>query len=330
MKIAIVGVTGLVGRTFLKVLEEFDFPVTELLPAASASSAGKTVRFKNKEYKVITVEEALKAKPQIALFSAGTAVSKEWAPRFAAEKCYVIDNSSCWRMNKEIPLVVPEVNPGDISKEKYIISNPNCSTIQMVVVLQPLHKAFKIKRIVISTYQSVTGTGQKAIEQLEAERKGKPCTKVYPHTIDLNCFPHGGTFLPDGYTTEEQKLIDETRKIMHEPEMLISPTVVRIPVMGGHSEALNIEFEKPFEITDVKKILASLPGIVVQDDPSENLYPTPLFACNKNEVFVGRIRRDNTLPNGLNIWIVADNLRKGAATNAVQIAQKLVNRLEFV
>ena len=326
MKIAIVGVTGLVGRTFLKVLEELNFPVTELLPVASSSSAGKKIRFNNKEYKVITVEEALKAKPQIAMFSAGTAVSKEWAPRFASEKCYVIDNSSCWRMNSEIPLVVPEVNPGDISREKYIIANPNCSTIQMVVVLQPLHKAFKIKRIVVSTYQSVTGTGQKAIEQLESERKGKQCTKVYPHTIDLNCFPQGGTFLPDGYTTEEQKLIDETRKIMHEPEMLVSPTVVRIPVVGGHSEALNIEFEKPYDIKEIRKILEASPGIVIQDDPSENLYPTPLFACNKNEVFVGRIRRDNTLPNGLNIWIVADNLRKGAATNAVQIAQLLIEK----
>lgn len=327
MKTAIIGVTGLVGGTFLKVLDELNFPVTELLPAASASSAGKTIVFRGREYKVMTMEECLAASPDIALFSAGSAVSKEWAPRFAAKKCYVVDNSSCWRMDAGIPLVVPEVNPGDINKDTYIIANPNCSTIQLVVALKPLHDAFRIKRVVISTYQSVTGTGQKAIQQLEAERKGQPGAKVYPHPIDLNCFPHGGTFLTNGYTTEEQKLIDETRKILHAPDILVSPTVVRVPVMGGHSESVNIEFEKPAPVEKVKEILKSAPGIIVQDEPENNVYPMPLFSKDRNEVFVGRIRQDETVSNGINLWIVADNLRKGAATNAVQIAMILNDAL---
>jgi len=325
MKTAIIGVTGLVGSAFLKVLDELHFPVTELLPAASAASAGKTIVFRGREYKVMTMEECLAASPDIALFSAGSAVSKEWAPRFAAQKCYVVDNSSCWRMDKGIPLVVPEVNPGDINKDTYIISNPNCSTIQLVVVLKPLHDAFGIKRIVISTYQSVTGTGQKAILQLESERNGKSEPKVYPHPIDMNCFPHGGTFLANGYTTEEQKLIDETRKIMHAPEILVSPTVVRVPVMGGHSESVNIEFEKPVSVKEVREILKSAPGIIVQDTPDKNEYPMPLFSKDRNEVFVGRIRQDETVANGINLWIVADNLRKGAATNAVQIALQILD-----
>ena len=328
MKIAIIGVTCLVGGTFLKVLDELNFPVTELLPAASAASAGKTIFFRGREYKVMTMDECLAASPEIALFSAGSSVSKEWAPRFAAQKCYVVDNSSCWRMDKGIPLVVPEVNPDDINKDTYIISNPNCSTIQLVVVLKPLHDAFGIKRIVISTYQSVTGTGQKAIQQLESERSGKSEPKVYPHPIDLNCFPHGGSFLANDYTTEEQKLVDETRKIMHAPEILISPTVVRVPVMGGHSESVNIEFKKTVSAAQVKEILKSAPGIIVQDEPENNVYPMPLFSKDRNEVFVGRIRQDETVENGINLWIVADNLRKGAATNAVQIAMLLKKIIE--
>lgn len=326
MKTAIIGVTGLVGRTFLSVLDELNFPVSELLPAASASSAGKTVSFRGNDYCVMTVEECLAMGPDVALFSAGASVSKEWAPRFAAQKCYVVDNSSCWRMDPSIPLVVPEVNPDDIRKDTYIISNPNCSTIQLVVALKPLHEAFDIKRVVISTYQSVTGTGQKAIQQLEAERKGLPGPNVYPHPIDLNCFPHGGSFLANGYTTEEQKLIDETRKIMHAPGILVSPTVVRVPVMGGHSESVNIEFNRPVTASKAAEILASAPGIVLQDNPSASEYPMPLYSKDRNEVFVGRIRLDDTVPNGINLWIVADNLRKGAATNAVQIANLLVEK----
>ncbi|PKP22507.1 MAG: aspartate-semialdehyde dehydrogenase [Bacteroidetes bacterium HGW-Bacteroidetes-21] len=326
MKLAIIGVTGLVGGTFLKVLEELNFPVTELIPVASEASVGKTVMFKGKPCTVVSLQDAVAMKPAIALFSAGSSVSKEWAPKFAANKTYVIDNSSCWRMFDDIPLMVPEVNGNIVKAADYIIANPNCSTIQLVVALWPLHKAFGIKRIVVSTYQSVTGTGQKAIEQLHAERRGEKTSTVYPHPIDMNCFPHGGSFLDNGYTTEEQKLIDESRKIMQLPGLLVSPTVVRVPVEGGHSEAVNIEFEKPFALDEVYRVLSSAPGIIVQDNPDENSYPMPLYAWGKNEVFVGRIRRDDTLVSGLNIWVVADNLRKGAATNAVQIAELLMKK----
>lgn len=324
MKIAIVGVTGLVGTHFLKVLEELNFPVSELIPVASLASVGKTVLFKGEEWKVVSMEQALEMKPQIALFSAGSQVSKQWAPEFVNVGSVVIDNSSCWRMYPEIPLVVPEVNGNIITKNHKIIANPNCSTIQLVAAVWPLHQAFHLKRMVVSTYQSVTGTGQKAVEQMKNERNGENTLTVYPHKIDMNCFPHGGSFLENGYTTEEQKLVDESRKIMQSPDLLVSPTVVRIPVDGGHSESVNLEFNNSFEISEVYHILKNAPGIVIQDNPETNHYPMPLTAKGKNEVFVGRIRRDETLANGLNMWIVADNLRKGAATNAVQIAQYLI------
>jgi aspartate-semialdehyde dehydrogenase len=326
MKIAVVGATGLVGRIMAKVLEEFDFPCTEFIPAASERSVGKEVIFKGKIYKVVSLEEAVNASPDIAIFSAGGSVSLEWAEKFAAKDSFVIDNSSAWRMHEEVPLVVPEVNAHTLSEKTKIIANPNCSTIQMVLALAPLHRAYGIKRLVISTYQSVTGTGVKAVKQLENERAGIDGEKAYRHQIDLNCFPHGGDFCDNGYTTEEMKLVNETRKILGTPSMQITATVVRIPVMGGHSEAINIEFENHFEIEDVKELLETMPGIVVQDNPSENLYPMPLTAHDKNEVFVGRIRRDTSVENGLDLWVVSDNLRKGAATNAVQIAKLLLDK----
>lgn len=323
MRVAVVGATGLVGNVMLRVLEERNFPVDELIPAASEKSVGKTVKFRGKEVKVCTVAEAVKQKPAVAIFSAGSAASKEWAPKFAETGTTVIDNSSCWRMYPEIPLVVPEVNAHVLGPEHKIIANPNCSTIQLVVAINPLHLKYRIKRIVISTYQSVTGTGVKAVNQLFAERQGHESEMAYPHPIDLNCFPHGGTFLDNGYTTEEQKLIDETRKIIGDQLIMVSPTVVRIPVIGGHSESVNLEFEQEFDLNDVIAILNSSPGIVVQDNPSTNHYPMPRFAEGKDEVFVGRIRRDVSQPRSLNLWVVADNLRKGAATNAIQIAEYL-------
>jgi len=326
MKIAVVGATGLVGGIMAKVLEEFDFPCTEFIPAASERSVGKEVIFKGKIYKVVSLEEAVNASPDIAIFSAGGSVSLEWAEKFAAKDSFVIDNSSAWRMHDGVPLVVPEVNAHTISEKTKIIANPNCSTIQMVLALAPLHRAYGIKRLVISTYQSVTGTGVKAVKQLENERAGIDGEKAYRYQIDLNCFPHGGDFCDNGYTTEEMKLVNETRKILGTPSMQITATVVRIPVMGGHSEAINIEFENHFEIEDVKELLETMPGIVVQDNPSENLYPMPLTAHDKNEVFVGRIRRDTSVENGLDLWVVSDNLRKGAATNAVQIAKLLLQK----
>lgn len=323
MRVAVVGATGLVGNVMLRVLEERNFPVDELIPAASEKSVGKTVKFRGKEVKVCTVAEAVKQKPAVAIFSAGSAASKEWAPKFAETGTTVIDNSSCWRMYPEIPLVVPEVNAHVLGPEHKIIANPNCSTIQLVVAINPLHLKYRIKRIVISTYQSVTGTGVKAVNQLFAERQGHESEMAYPHPIDLNCFPHGGTFLDNGYTTEEQKLIDETRKIIGDQLIMVSPTVVRIPVIGGHSESVNLAFEQEFDLNDVIAILNSSPGIVVQDNPSTNHYPMPRFAEGKDEVFVGRIRRDVSQPRSLNLWVVADNLRKGAATNAIQIAEYL-------
>lgn len=323
MRVAVVGATGLVGNVMLRVLEERNFPFDELIPAASEKSVGKTVKFRGKEVRVCSVAEAVEQKPAVAIFSAGSAASKEWAPRFAAAGTTVIDNSSCWRMYSEIPLVVPEVNAHVLSPEHKIIANPNCSTIQLVVAINPLHLKYRIKRIVISTYQSVTGTGVKAVNQLFAERQGHDAEMAYPHPIDLNCFPHGGSFLENGYTTEEQKLIDETRKIIGDQHIMVSPTVVRIPVIGGHSESVNLEFEQEFDINDVIDILNSSPGIVVQDNPAANHYPMPRFAEGKDEVFVGRIRRDVSQPRSLNLWVVADNLRKGAATNAIQIAEYL-------
>lgn len=321
MKTAVVGATGMVGRTMMKVLEERNFPVSQLLPAASERSVGKEIIFKGKPVKVVSVMEAVEAKPEFAIFSAGASTSKEWAPVFAKNGTVVIDNSSFWRMYKEIPLVVPEINSHVIKKGDRIIANPNCSTIQMVMALAPLHRKYKIKRLVVATYQSVTGTGVKAVEQMENERAGIKGEMAYAHPIDKNCFPHGGSFQPDGYTTEEQKLIDETRKILEDQTIQVTATVVRIPVVGGHSEAVNIEFEKDFDIEEVNNLIGSFPGNVIYDSPAKNEYPMPLMAHNRDEVFVGRIRRDLSREKCLNLWVVSDNIRKGAATNAVQIAE---------
>lgn len=321
MKIAVVGATGMVGQKMIQVLEERNFPVTQLIPAASSRSVGKEIMFKGKAVKVVSVQDAVDAKPVFAIFSAGASTSKEWAEAFAANGTIVVDNSSYWRMYKHIPLVVPEINSHVIKKGDRIIANPNCSTIQMVMALAPLHRKYKIKRLVISTYQSVTGTGVKAVKQMENERKGINGEMAYAHQIDMNCFPHGGSFLPDGYTTEEQKLVDETRKILEAPEIQITATVVRIPVVGGHSEAVNVEFEKDFKIEDVISLIGSFPGNVIYDSPSENKYPMPLTVHNRDEVFVGRIRKDHSREKCLNLWIVSDNIRKGAATNAIQIAE---------
>jgi aspartate-semialdehyde dehydrogenase len=321
MKTAVVGATGMVGRTMIKVLEERNFPVSELIPAASEKSVGKELMFNGKAVKVVSVQEAVDAKPVFAIFSAGASTSRDWAPAFAKNGTVVIDNSSFWRMYKEIPLIVPEINSHVIKKGDRIIANPNCSTIQMVMALAPLHRKYKIKRLVIATYQSVTGTGVKAVAQMENERAGVKGEMAYAHPIDKNCFPHGGTFQADGYTTEEQKLVDETRKILEDQSILVTATVVRIPVVGGHSEAVNIEFENEFDIEDIKKLLKSFPGVVVYDNPEKNEYPMPIMAHNRDEVFVGRIRRDLSREKCLNLWIVSDNIRKGAATNAVQIAE---------
>ena len=321
MKIAVVGATGMVGRTMIKVLEERQFPVSELIPAASVRSVGKEISFNGKQIKVVSVMEAVEAKPSFAIFSAGAGTSKEWAGTFAENGTVVIDNSSAWRMEKSIPLVVPEINSHAIKKGDRIIANPNCSTIQMVMVLAPLHKAYGIKRLVVATYQSVTGTGVKAVSQMENERQGIKGEMAYPHQIDLNCFPFGGTFMASGYTTEEQKLVDETRKILEDQAIQVTATVVRIPVIGGHSEAVNVEFEKEYSLDDVRQLLERFPGVVVYDNPSEHKYPMPVLAHNSDEVFVGRIRRDFSREKCLNFWVVSDNIRKGAATNAIQIAE---------
>ena len=321
MKTAVVGATGMVGRTMMKVLEERNFPVTDLIAAASERSVGKELTFKGKAVKVVSVMEAIEAKPVFALFSAGAATSKEWAPAFAANGTVVIDNSSAWRMDKDVPLVVPEINSHAIKKGDRIIANPNCSTIQMVMALAPLHRKYRIKRLVVATYQSVTGTGVKAVTQMENERAGISGEMAYKYQIDMNCFPHGGTFQDDGYTTEEQKLIDETRKILEDQSIMVTATVVRIPVVGGHSEAVNVEFERDFHINDVRFLISQFPGVVVYDNPAEFKYPMPLMSHNRDEVFVGRIRRDLSRDKCLNLWIVSDNIRKGAATNAVQIAE---------
>ena len=321
MKTAVVGATGMVGRTMMKVLEERNFPVSQLIPAASERSVGSEVIFKGKAVKVMSVLEAVEARPEFAIFSAGASTSRDWAPVFAKNGTVVIDNSSYWRMDKNVPLIVPEINSHVIKKGDRIIANPNCSTIQMVMALAPLHRKYKIKRLVIATYQSVTGTGVKAVAQMENERAGIKGEMVYAHPIDKNCFPHGGSFQPDGYTTEEQKLIDETRKILEDQTIQVTATVVRIPVVGGHSEAVNVEFENDFDINDVKDLISNFPGCVVYDNPAENIYPMPIHAHNRDEVFVGRIRRDLSREKCLNLWIVSDNIRKGAATNAVQIAE---------
>ena len=324
MIIAVVGATGLVGSKMLQVLEERQFPVTELLPVASERSWGKKVKFQGKEWTVISADEAIARKPALAIFSAGGAVSAELAPRFAAVGCYVVDNSSYWRMDPNVPLIVPEINADVLKRGDYIIANPNCSTIQMVLPLAPLQKEYGIKRIVVSTYQSVTGAGQRGLEQLMAERAGGSGSK-FPHKIDLNALPHIDSFLPDGNTKEEAKMINETRKILRDQSIAVSATCVRVPVMGGHSESVNVEFCKPYEVADARRLMASMPGVVVQDDPSNNVYPMPINAWEKDDVFVGRIRRDSSVENGLNLWCVSDNIRKGAATNAVQIAQVLLN-----
>ena len=323
MIVAVVGATGLVGSKMLQVLEERKFPVTELLPVASSRSWGKKVRFKGKEWTVMSADDAIARRPVLAIFSAGGAASADLAPRFAAIGCYVVDNSSYWRMDPSVPLVVPEINADALRRDAFIIANPNCSTIQMVLPLAPLHKAYGIKRIVVSTYQSVTGAGQKGIEQLEAERAGGIGTK-FPHQIDLNILPHIDSFLPDGYTKEEMKMVNETRKILRDDTIAVSATTVRVPVKGGHSESVNLEFRKPYDLAEARDLMASMPGVVIQDKPEENLYPMPITAWEKDEVFVGRIRRDTSVENGMNLWCVSDNIRKGAATNAVQIAQVLL------
>ena len=340
MKIAVVGATGLVGSKMLQVLDEQKVRIDELIVAASERSVGKELVFQGKTYKVVSVDEAIDRRPDIAIFSAGAAASRQYAPRFAAQGTFVVDNSSAWRMEKDVPLVVPEINADTITNETRIIANPNCSTIQMVMALAPIHKAYGIKRLVIATYQSVSGSGLKGINQLNYEeesfsqlanrldcfvpRNDAKRQTAYSHQIYRNVLPHGGDFCDNGYTTEEEKLVNETRKILRDPNIAITATVCRVPVTGGHSEAVNVETLKPFEMEEVRRLLEAMPGVVVQDDPSANLYPMALTAYDKDEVFVGRIRRDHSVENGMNLWVVSDNIRKGAATNAVQIAQYLI------
>ncbi len=329
MKVAVVGATGLVGTKMLQVLAERNFPVTELIPVASARSAGKEIIYKGKAYKVVSMEDGIAAKPAIALFSAGGNTSLEWAPQFAAAGIRVIDNSSAWRMDPTKKLVVPEVNASVLSSEDFIIANPNCSTIQMVVALQPLHTKYKIKRVVVSTYQSVTGTGKKAVDQLNSERLGSTLSAddmAYKYQIDLNVIPQIDVFLENGYTKEEMKMVKETNKIMMDDSIRVTATTVRIPVMGGHSESVNVEFENDFDLKELTTLLSNAPGVIVQQDDASQLYPMPLWAHEKDEVFVGRLRRDESQANTLNMWIVSDNLRKGAATNAIQIAEYLASK----
>ena len=330
MKLALIGATGLVGSVMMRVLEEGKYiplsGISEFIPVASEKSAGKEVSFNHRKYRIHSLQEALALKPDLALFSAGSDVSKEWAPAFAKENCFVIDNSSAWRMDKEVPLVIPEVNGHTLTASQRIISNPNCSTIQMVLVLAPLHKKWTIKRLVVSTYQSVTGTGARAVKQLENERQGISGSRVYPHAIDLNIFPHGGIFLANGYTSEEVKLEEETHKILQSPDIRITSTVVRVPVLGGHSEAVNVEFNHPFEMDELLTLVSGSKGVVLQDDIDRSVYPMPRHAEGRDEVFVGRVRRDFSVEYGINLWVVADNLRKGAATNAIQIAALLIQK----
>ncbi|MEO8403219.1 MAG: aspartate-semialdehyde dehydrogenase [Chitinophagaceae bacterium] len=325
MKVAVVGATGLVGTKMLQVLAERNFPVTELIPVASERSVGKEIEFKGKKFKVVSMTDAIAAKPDVALFSAGGSTSLEWAPKFAAAGITVIDNSSAWRMDPSRPLIVPEINADILTKNDKIIANPNCSTIQMVVALNPLKK-YGIKRIVVSTYQSVTGTGVKAVTQLANERKGIVGERAYKYPIDLNVIPQIDVFLENGYTKEEMKMVNETKKIMRDDSIRLTSTTVRIPVVGGHSEAINVEFAKEYDLAEVKQLLIAAPGILVVDDPANQQYPMPMDAHEKDDVFVGRLRRDESNPNTLNMWVVSDNLRKGAATNAVQIAEYLMQK----
>ncbi|MBP92983.1 MAG: aspartate-semialdehyde dehydrogenase [Flavobacteriaceae bacterium] len=324
MKVAVVGATGMVGEVMLKVLEERQFPVTELIPVASEKSIGKSIRFGGKNYQVVSLETAVSLKPEIALFSAGGDTSLNWAPKFAAVGTTVIDNSSAWRMDANTKLIVPEINASSLTKTDKIIANPNCSTIQMVLVLAPLHKKYKIKRIVVSTYQSITGTGLKAVKQLENEMAGISGEMAYPYPIHQNALPHCDVFEDNGYTKEEMKLVRETQKILNNKTIAVTATAVRIPTAGGHSEAVNIEFETDFTLSDVRKLLNETEGVILQDNTDVNTYPMPIYANGKDDVFVGRIRRDESQPNTINMWIVADNLRKGAATNTIQIAEYLI------
>ena len=323
MRVAVVGATGMVGQVMMQVLKEFNFPITELIPVASEKSVGKMLEFGGLACRIHSMEQALEARPDIAIFSAGGDTSLEWAPKFADAGTTVIDNSSAWRMDPSKKLIVPEINGHELTKSDKIIANPNCSTIQLVLALYPLHKKYGVKRVVVSTYQSVTGTGVKAVEQMRNERKGVQGEMVYHYPIDQNCIPHCDSFTDNGYTKEEMKLTNETKKILDE-KIKVSATAVRVPVVGGHSEAVNVEFEQDFELADVRKLLHEQDGISLKDDPTTNSYPMPKYAEGKNDVFVGRIRRDESQDNTLNMWIVADNLRKGAATNAVQIALHLV------
>ena len=324
MKVAVVGVTGVVGTVMLNLLDKRKFPITQIIPVASEKSVGKKIGFKGKDYSIVSLTDALSVKPDIALFSAGGTTSKEWAPKFADIGTRVVDNSSAWRMDSTKKLIVSEVNSDTLTKNDYIIANPNCSTMQMLVVLAPLHKKFKIKRLVISTYQSVSGTGKNAIDQLYSERNGSNSEKIYPYSIDQNLLPHCDVFEEGGYTKEENKLINETKKILNDNSIQITSTAVRVPIEICHGESVNIEFEKEYKLEEVNSILKSSTGLIVEDEPKDNLYPMPINAANKDEVFVGRIRRDFSIESGLNLWIVADNLRKGAATNTIQIAEKLI------
>ncbi len=326
MKIVVVGATGLVGQEILKILEERNFPFDELFLVASSKNVGKVIQFKNKGYAIISMEEACDLAPDVAIFSAGGNTSLEWAPKFADRGTIVIDNSSAWRMDPAKKLVVPEINGHVLRIDDRIIANPNCSTIQMVMALAPLHLKYKLKRIVVATYQSVTGTGKEAVQQLMNERGGVEGTKVYPHPIDMNALPHIDAFLDNGYTKEEMKMVNETRKILGDNSIAITATTVRIPTLGGHSEAVNAEFHKDFDLDEVRELLENTPGVIVMDEVRKNIYPMPIFARGKDEVFVGRIRRDESQPKTMNLWIVADNLRKGAATNAVQIAQFMMEK----
>ena len=326
MRIAVVGATGMVGQIILKVLAERSFPVTELIPVASSRSVGKTVIFGGRDWTIKSLEDAVAAAPDLALFSAGGNTSLEWAPKFAAAGTRVVDNSSAWRMDPTKKLVVPEINADVLTEEDMIIANPNCSTIQLVVALNPLHQAYGAKRVLVSTYQSVTGTGKAAVDQLEGERVGEEVDMVYPYKIDRNCIPHCDIFLDNDYTKEEMKMTQETVKIIGDEGIRLAATAVRVPVQGGHSESVNVEFERPFEIADVKKLLSETAGVTLQDQPEFNTYPMPLMAEGKDDVFVGRLRRDFTTDNALNMWVVSDNLRKGAATNTVQIAEVLLKK----
>ena len=325
MKVAVVGVTGMVGSVMLKVLAEQSFPITELIPVASEKSAGKSIAFGGDSYTIVTLEDGLSKKPDIALFSAGGTISKEWAPKFAKIGCRVVDNSSAWRMDEDKKLIIPEINGHLLTEDDFIIANPNCSTIQLLMALKPLHDLYTVKRVVVSTYQSISGTGVKAVEQMMREREGSKGEMAYPYPIDQNCLPHCDVFQDNGYTKEEMKLTNETKKIL-DSNIKVSATAVRVPVQGGHSEAVNVTFEKPFNLPDVRKAIHEFPGLVLQDNPDTNTYPMPLYAKDRDEVFVGRIREDFTLDNTLNMWVVADNLRKGAATNTVQIAKYLVEK----